>query len=348
MLLTIIAFLFVFAVITLVHEGGHLYFSQKAGIRVHEFGLGFGPNIFSYKRNNTTYKINLLPILGYVKIAGLDTDDPEEKQTPENEKYYNKSVGKKLLSIVAGPVMNLIFGFLVFSLLFMIMGAPTGISNEIATISPGSVAEKIGLKPGDKIIALNKNTKYSPTEIVSFIHKNAKKELLLTIDRNGERLNFTAVPKFNEKMKVGLIGFSLKALYHKINPLQALYYGLKETAGLSLMVVLLLGKLMLGRLSLGDLAGPVGIAQITGQYAQSGLASLLGFTAFFSINVAILNLLPLPALDGGRIFFLLIEAVRRKALPIELENKVHVVGLYFFLALAAVLTINDVLRIFRN
>ncbi|MBU1026855.1 MAG: site-2 protease family protein, partial [Candidatus Margulisbacteria bacterium] len=155
MFLTIISFLFVFTIITLAHEFGHLYFSKKAGIRVHEFGLGFGPTLFSMKRNNTTYKINALPILGYVKIAGIDTEDPEEKTTPEAEKYYNKSTGAKFMSIVAGAMMNIILGFLVYTLIFTFMGVPSGISNEISAVSPGSEAANVGLKPGDKLISLD-------------------------------------------------------------------------------------------------------------------------------------------------------------------------------------------------
>ena len=115
MFLTIVSFIFVFAIITLAHEFGHLYFSKKVGIRVPEFGLGFGPTLFKFKKNNTTYKINLLPIMGYVKIAGSDEADPEEAEVPENEKYCNKKVGQKFLSIVSGAAMNLLLGFLIFS-----------------------------------------------------------------------------------------------------------------------------------------------------------------------------------------------------------------------------------------
>jgi len=346
MLLTIVSFIFVFTIITIVHEGGHLFFAKRAGIRVHEFGIGFGPTLFSIKKNHTTYKINLLPILGYVNIAGIETESQEEKDTPEEEKYYNKSVSAKFKAIFAGPFMNLVLGFLVFSLVFSITGAPIGISNEIATISPGSQAAKIGLLPGDKLEAINGKVFEEPEEAVKLIHKNAGKELVLSIKRGKNKLRLAAIPEYHKRMKVGLIGFSLKAVYEKVNPFKAILMGAQQTVGLALMILILLGRLLTGQLAVGDLAGPVGIAQITGQYAQQGFISLLSFLAFFSVNVAVVNLLPIPALDGGRLFFVLLEFIRRKPISIEKENKVHHIGLIMLLGLIALLTVNDVLRIF--
>lgn len=348
MLLTIISFIFVFTIITLVHEGGHLFFAKRAGIRVHEFGIGFGPTLFSFKKNNTTYKVNLLPILGYVKIAGIDTEDPQEKETPENEKYYNKSIGQKFKSIFAGPMMNFLLGFIIFSFIFMISGIPIGISNEISAISPGSEAAKIGLRPGDRLISINGKKYDKPEDAVKLIHKSAGKELWLGLQRKNKTIQLKATPQYNKRLKIGLIGFSLKAAYEKANPLKAVWFGLKQTIGLALLILSLLGRLLVGKLSLGDLAGPVGIAQITGQFAQQGFLSLLSFLGFFSVNVAVLNLLPLPALDGGRLFFVLLEAIRRKPISIEKENKVHYVGLFMFLGLLAILTIKDVIRIFSQ
>lgn len=346
MLLTIVSFVFVFTVVALVHEFGHLYFAKKAGIRVHEFGLGFGPSLFSFKRNHTTYKINLLPILGYVNIAGLETDLPQEKETPENEKYYNKSTGAKFKAIFAGPFTNLILGFVLFSFVFSITGIPTGISNELSAISPGSQASKIGLQPGDKLEAINGKRFENPEDAISLIHQSANKRIILSISRGSKIIQFPAVPEYHKRMKVGLIGFSLKPIYKKVGLLGGMIAGLQQTAGISVMIIFLLGRLITGQIALGDLAGPVGIAQITGQYAHQGLISLLGFLAFFSVNVAVLNLLPIPALDGGRLFFLIIEFIRRKPLNIEKENKIHQVGLFILLGFLAILTVNDFLRIF--
>ncbi|MEE8638432.1 MAG: RIP metalloprotease RseP [Candidatus Margulisiibacteriota bacterium] len=348
MLLTLISFIFVFTIITIVHEGGHLYFAKRAGIRVHEFGIGFGPTLFSFKKNNTTYKINLLPILGYVKIAGIDTEDPQEKETPDNEKYFNKTVGQKFSSIFAGPVMNLVLGFAIFSFIFMIIGVPIGISNEISAVSPGSEAVKIGLQAGDHLISIDGKTYENAEDAVRVIHQSADKELQLGIKREGKHLTLKATPSYNKRLKIALIGFSLKPVYEKVNPIKAIYYGFKETVGLLLLILTLLGRLLVGKLSFGDIAGPVGIAQITGQYARHGILSLLSFLAFFSVNVAVINLLPIPALDGGRIFFVILEAIRRKPISIEKENKVHYAGLFVLLGLLAILTVKDVIRIFMQ
>ncbi|MFC1571709.1 RIP metalloprotease RseP [Candidatus Margulisiibacteriota bacterium] len=347
MFLTIFSFLFVFTIVALIHEAGHMYFSKKVGIRVHEFGLGFGPTLWQTKKSNTTYKINLLPILGYVKIAGIDTDDPQEKDTPENEKYYNKKVSQKFLSIFAGAFMNLVLGFVVFSLLIMVTGVPSGVSNEIATVSPGSVAAKISLMPGDRLISVDGKGLDDPEEAVKHIHQSADKEVRLIVERDGERLTLKATPKYHERMKIGLIGFSLKPIYERVNPIVAVYYGFQQTVSLILMIFMLLGRLFVGQISVGDLAGPVGIAHITGQYAQQGLVSLLYFLAFFSVNIAVVNLLPIPALDGGRLCFVLLEGIRRKPIDIEKENKIHQVGMFVLLGLLALLTINDILRFFR-
>ncbi|MFH1542016.1 MAG: RIP metalloprotease RseP [bacterium] len=347
MLLTISSFLFVFTVVAIVHEAGHLFFSKRAGIRVHEFGIGFGPTIWQTKRDNTVYKLNIIPILGYVKIAGIDTEDPQEKETPETEKYYNKPASAKFMSIFAGAFMNIILGFVVFSFVIALTGIPAGTSNIIKQITPGSVAAKVGLMAGDRLLGIDGNLIGDPEKAVEIIHQSADKEIQLIIDRSGKTMNIAAIPQYHKRMKVGLIGFALEPKYSPVNPLLAIYYGGKQTVGMILMVFSVLGRLVTGHIGLGDLAGPVGIAQISGQYAQQGLISLLSFLAFFSVNIAVLNLLPIPALDGGRLIFVLIELITGKAVDIEKENKIHSVGMTVLLILIAIISVNDILRFFR-
>jgi regulator of sigma E protease len=347
MLLTIVSFAFVFTVITLVHEFGHLCFAKLNGIAVPEFGIGFGPTIYQFSRNETTYKLCLLPILGYVKIAGLDADDEDEKNIPDDKKFQFKPVWLKFSPILSGALLNILLGALVFSVVFMFSGVPAGTSNELAAISPGSEAAKVGLKAGDKLLAINGKLYDKAEEAVDFIHKNPNKQLSLTIERSGKKLAIKATPTLNAKQKIGLIGFQLKAIYRPVGPIQAVYHGFTETGKLCLVILTIFVQLVTGRLSLFDLAGPVGIAQVTGQYAQHGFLSLLNFLAFFSINVGVLNLLPLPALDGGRVVFLLIEAIRGKPIDLKRENQFHAVGMVLLLTLMAVLTVNDVFRLFR-
>lgn len=348
MLLTIVSFAVVFSLITLAHEFGHLICSKLAGIRVPEFGLGFGPTLASFKFRQTTYKLNLLPILGYVKIAGLDPEDPEEKDLPPGEEFYNKGTWAKFFSIFGGPLFNLILGFLILTAIFSIVGSPAGLSREVATVSANSPASEVGLKPGDLLFALNGKPIESPEKTIDFIHKSAKNKLSLTITRNGKKMTFLVTPKYNERMKVGLIGFSLKPSYQKISLLSAVKDGAQQTAALFVLTLVIVGKLFTGQIGIGELAGPVGIAQITGQYASVGIVSTLSFVAFFSVNVAVLNLIPLPALDGGRLFFVLLGGLTRRPINIELENKIHAVGMTLLLTLMAVLTLNDILRLFRH
>lgn len=349
MLISVISFIIVFSAVTLAHEFGHLLFSRKAGIRVLEFGLGFGPNIFSFERNRTRYSLNLIPILGFVRIAGIDEDgNKADEQFSSSESYQTKTPGQKFMSIFGGPLFNMLLAIVIFYFMFSVTGVPKDISNEIAMISPGSVAMKVGLKPGDKITAISGKTIKKMSEAVDMIHKSAGKQLILTVERSGKKMTFKATPKLNEKLKIGLIGFSLKPIYYRANPLTALYESLYQLAMSSTLILYTLGLLIIGRVSLLDLAGPVGIAQFTGQVAGEGIVPLLSFTAFLSINLGLLNLLPIPALDGGRLVFVIIEAVRKKAIDAKLENKIHQVGMTILLGLMAIVTVNDILRLMKR
>jgi regulator of sigma E protease len=232
--------------------------------------------------------------------------------------------------------------------MFVFTGVPKDISNEIATIAPGSVAAKAGMKSGDKIIAISGKKTIKMSDAVDQIHKSAGKTLVLTIDRKGKISNVKVVPQLNKKLKIGLIGFSLKPFYVKTNPLAALYESMKQVVVTSVVILYTLSLLIIGKISLFDLAGPVGIAQFTGQVAGEGIIPLLSFTAFLSINLGLINLLPIPALDGGRLIFIVVEGIRKKAIDINLENKIHQVGLTLLLALMAIITVNDIFRILRR
>ena len=340
----------VLTAVVLPHELGHFIFALRAGIKPLELALGFpGPRLLSFKKGKTRYSIYLLPLGGFIRIAGLNPEEEKEDEeyAPE-ESYLNKSPLKKGLTIFGGPLMNMVFAFLLLSMVFAVFGTPVGVSNVVGTVSKGSPADLAGLMPGDKIVKLNGSPVSDMSYIVEIIHKSSGKKLVLTVERGNKAVNISATPKYNEKLEIGLIGFSPKALYKRFGILSSLWFGLKETVGMTLLVLYSLWLLITGGASLRDLAGPVGIAQFTGQAAGGGLSQLLSFTAFLSINLGVVNLLPLPALDGGRIVFIIIEAIRKKSLPVEVENKVHAVGMMVLLSLAAVLTVNDVLRWIRQ
>lgn len=347
MLISIVSFVVVFTIITLTHEGGHLLWAKKAGIRVIEFGIGFGPRLLSFTKNGTIYSVNLVPFLGFVRIAG-EGENEEDKNCPPDELYQSKTPLQKFKTLIAGPLMNIFTALIILIVLFQFTGVPAGVSNEIEVVNKNSPAEKAGLKQGDKLLSINGQTFAKMEDAIDYIHKSAGQEMAIKVARNSQELTVKAKPVYNEKMKVALLGFAPKAIYQRVNPFSAGLHAIEQTASMVLFTVIILGRLFTGGLAMTDLAGPLGIAQITGKYAQSGLISLTYFTAFISVNVGVLNLLPLPALDGGRVVFVLIEWIRRKPVPAEIENKVNYWGMVALLALMALITVNDLLRILRS
>ncbi len=347
MLINILAFVFVFTLIALSHEIGHLVWSKRAGIRVYELALGFGPRLFSVTKNNTTYAINLIPILGYVHIAG-EGESPEDKTCPEEEKFYTKTPAQRFKALFAGPLMNIILAFILLAGIFAFVGIPKDLSNEIQAVTKGSPAYSAGLRPGDRLLSINGKVFPKMEDAIGFVHKSSGKELALSILRGTTKLTIKATPQYNASMKVALLGFSARPIYSRVSLPTAIYYGFEQTLAMVGLMFVILWQLFSGALSLSNLAGPLGIAQITGKYAHSGLVALLNFTALISVNVGVLNLLPLPAFDGGRLLFIFLEWVRRKPINPHLENKIHQWGLIIILGLMAIITVNDLLRILRG
>jgi len=346
MLINALLFLVVFTVVALVHELGHMIAARRAGILVYEFALGIGPRLIAVKRGETTYALNLIPFLAYVKLAGMG-DDEADRSCPENRKYYSKAPLQKFVAVFFGPFMNIVLAFIILTLIFAFAGVPKELSNEIESIVPKSPASKVGLKPGDRLLAINGRPVDNMEEAIGMIHKSSGKRLILTIKRGPQKLSVTAVPEYNPRLKVGLIGFSPKPIYVRVNPMVALYYGIQQTLSMVALMFIIIWQLITGAVSVKELAGPVGIAQITGRYAQSGTLSLLHFVAFLNVNLGVINLLPLPAIDGGHIVFILIHAIRGKPVDFKKENQFHQWGMFVLLALMVLITVNDLLRIFR-
>ncbi|MGB9613019.1 MAG: M50 family metallopeptidase, partial [Candidatus Margulisiibacteriota bacterium] len=221
MLASVFYFLIVFTIIALTHEFGHLIWAKRAGIRVYELALGFGPRIISFTKNQTRYSLNLIPILGYVKIAG-EGENEEDESCPEEEKIYNKTPQQKIKTLAAGPGMNILTAFIILTLVFAVVGIPKSLSNEIGLINKNSPAEKAGLKVGDKLIAINGKTYQKMEEAIKFIHQSKNQELTLIVERNRHHLTIKATPKYNEKLKVSLLGFSPKPIYERVNPILAI------------------------------------------------------------------------------------------------------------------------------
>lgn len=346
MLWTIVLFLIVFTIIALVHEGGHFLAAKRAGMAIPECGIGFGPRLFSFKRKDTVYALNLVPILAYVNIAGME-EMSGVSNIPENQLYFSKPPLARFLMAFAGPFMNIVLSFVVLTLVFAFFGVPKSLSAYVDQVQPNSIAARAGLKSGDQLLAINGMKIEKIETAIALIHKSDGRPVTLKIRRNNAIFSITATPKYNPSLKVSVIGFTPLPTYEKVNFFSALAYGFQQTFAMVTLMFAIIWQLVVGAVSVKDLAGPVGIAQITGRYADSGVLSFLSFFAFLNVNIGVLNLLPLPALDGGHIVFALIELITKKRVNEGVQKKIHQWGLFALLALMAYVTLNDVIRIFR-
>ena len=342
-MLTTLAFIFVFGIVVLVHELGHFLVAKKVGIRADEFGLGFGKKIFAVKHGETTYSLNLIPLGGFVKLAGMDGN--EEVETGKS--YNEKNVWQKMAVIVSGPLMNFLLAFLLFAFIFSWYGVPVNVSNstEIGNILPGYPAEKAGLQPGDKILAVNGEQVRNWEQVVGIVNRNPNKPTAFTVERDNRQFQVKITPRLEQERKVGLIGITPKVITEKLGPWAAIKNGFLQTVGITWAIIIGLKQMIMGQIA-GDVSGPLGIAQMAGQAAKTGMENLLRLTAVLSINLGLFNLLPIPALDGGRLFFLGIEAVRGKPIEPQKEGMVHLVGFMLLIFLLLIVTYKDITRLF--
>ena len=416
---TAIAFIIIFGSIVFFHELGHFIFAKRAGIMVREFAIGMGPKIFGMTKGETLYTIRLLPIGGYVRMAGEDMDSIElqpgyrlgvhvnidneidqivlnqNKQFPdmlfleveksdlskemyiegydEEERYVrytvarnavindngtetiiapfdrqfgSKTVGQRSMAIFAGPLFNFILSFFIFLLLGLLQGVPT---NEpvITTVIENSPAAQAGMKDGDLVTSINGNSIKSWDELSEEVKVSPNEEMSFTVQRDGKKLEFNLTPKevVAGKEKVGQIGVQYISPLEK-NPVKAVVFGAEQTYDWTIRIFTVLGTLITGDFSIDDLSGPVGIYKATEDVAQYGVFNLMHWAAILSINLGIMNLLPLPALDGGRLLFFLFEAVRGKPIDKQKEGMVHFVGIMLLMVLMVMVTWNDIQRFF--
>lgn len=342
-MLSIITVIFFLLILILVHEFGHFLTAKKFRAYVEEFGIGLPPRIWGKKIGETIYSVNALPIGGFVKISGENREEGIGTKVPESRIFYNLKVWKRFLILAAGVVMNFLFGWLLISLIFFV-GSPKGVI--ITQIQPNTPASQAGLKANDFVLGFN-----SADELVSFINSHKGKQVELKIQRSGEELSFSMVPRISPPKNEGALGVALSDLgQERLGFFKSIWEGLKASIGIFGMIFAgifnLLKLAILGRASLEAVAGPVGIVKITAQSSQLGFIYLIQLLALISINLAALNIFPFPALDGGRILFLLIEKIKGKPLPRKFEQYANAVGLALLLILMIVVTIKDVSKLF--
>ncbi len=342
----LLAFIIVFGLVVAVHEAGHYFAAKLAGIKVYEFSIGFGPTLTGFSRKGTWYGLNLFPLGGLVRLAGLD-DSGKDKSTKQ-ERYTEKSWGSRVGVLIAGPLMNILLGFVIFVIVFSFLGIPQKPSTTISEVFPGSPANKAGWVKGDILKTFQGEVISDMSQVITLIHQSQGQPLFFLVEHKGEQRLSKLIPTYYPEKKLSLVGIKLvPTSYKKYPPLAAGLEGLKQTYVITHEVFKSLSGLLTGRERFSSLTGPIGIAKLSGEAAAQGSLMFLYFIAMLSINLGILNLLPIPAFDGGRLMFLVIEKVIGKKISIEKEQIIHYLGFAFLLTLMIIITFFDVRRIFN-
>ena len=346
-----IIFVIIFlSILILVHELGHFLTAKKFGLLVEEFGFGLPPKIWKKKIGETVYSMNALPFGGFVKIFGEDAPT----QINAERSFANLSIGKRAIIIAAGVLMNFLLGWIVLSIIFMI-GIPQVVL--ITEIKQNSPAAEISLKTGDQIIEINsvkiatdnKNI-FGSEQVIKIINENRGKETAVKIKRNGETIDFSVIPRINPPAGEGSLGISLiDAGLPKQNILISFWEGLKASLILIKTIALaifdLIAKAFIGKASLEAITGPIGIVKITSQAGSLGFVYLLQLLALISLNLAVINIFPFPALDGGRLIFLGIEKIKGSPLNHKFEKITNAIGFGILIFLMLAITIKDIIRL---
>ncbi len=343
--MNIIIALIIFSIIILFHELGHFLFAKINGIRVNEFCLGLGPTLIGFTKGETKYSLKLLPFGGACIMEGEDGESQEE------DSFNSKSVWARMSVVAAGPVFNFIMAW-VFALIIMLS---VGYDRPALTsVREGFPAEEAGLQKGDEIISMNGSRIHFFREISQYSMFHPGEEVEVVYEREGTRHTVSLNPKMDEETGRPMLGMNGSPYRERGSFLQSVSHSFYEVKYLICTTVESLRMLITGKVALNDLSGPVGIVKAMGDTydtSQSaggtGLAilSMVNFSIFLSANLGIMNLLPIPALDGGRLLFLIIEAIRRKKISPEKEGMVHFVGLVALMALMVFVMFNDIRNI---
>lgn len=338
-MLTILAAIFVFGVLVTVHEFGHFITAKMTGMRVDEFAIGFGPKIYQQKDGETLYSLRAIPLGGYNKIAGMDPDDPVEPNA-----FNSKPILARMLVILAGALMNFILPIILFSGIFMVEGRMQLVNEPVlGNVVNEMAAARAGLKAGDRIVTIDGKNVETWTDVVLNLRKAGTEEVTLTAERNGVLQTYKMTPMFDKDAGRPLIGVSPKFSKESLGFFGSIKEGFIYTKNIGLSMVSGLYRIVSGNAP-ADVAGPIGVAQMAGQVAEKGLLPLMNFVAFLSINLGVINLLPLPALDGGHFVLLLLEALRGKPLGGKAMTNIQMVGVALILALTVFSTFKDITR----
>lgn len=341
LIVTILLAVLIFGAIIMIHELGHFLTAKAVGIAVPEFSIGMGPKLFQFTRGETDYTLRLFPIGGYVAMEG------EDEQSTDMRAFCNKKPAQKILVIAAGAAMNLLLGLLI--MLGIVCSRPVVTSTQVSYFDPAAVSsEKLQL--GDEIIKINDYKVHTANDLIYAFVDVGTKPVQMTVRRNGEIIKLADVPFAYEQIEgQTIVKLDFKVQGVKKTPLLVLKESWYMTTGVVKQVWSSFGKLITGQFEMNQLSGPVGVTQMIGEVASTkDYSNIFLMVAFITINIGIFNLLPLPALDGGRLLFLFLELLRGKPVAPKYEGYVHAAGLFLLMGLMLVVTFNDIVRLIKG
>ncbi len=352
----IFPFIVVLGILIFFHELGHFLVAKFFNVKVLKFSLGFGFKLIGKKVGETEYVISTVPLGGYVKMLGENDDEAEDVPIEDAERSFNnQTVLKRIAIVAAGPIFNILLALCLFIGLNLASGIYV-LTTEIGQVREGSPAEKAGLMKGDVILAVQGKTTESWSKIKKTVQDQAGEPLIITVQRGDQTLSLTVIPEeavekniFGEDVKSALIGVVSSGNFKKLElgPWQAVKEGFRKTGEIVQLTCLTVVKLFQGVVPFKTIGGPILIGQMTGQVAQESFTSLIPWTAVISINLGILNLFPVPILDGGVIIFLLIELILGKPISFKKREVAQKVGLFLLIFLMVVVFYNDITRLFQ-
>lgn len=351
MTITIIATIIVLGVLIFVHELGHFLAAKLSRVGVLTFSLGFGPKLFGRKVGETQYQVSAVPLGGYVKMIG---EEPGEKLPPEllPKSFSAQPVGRRLGIVFAGPFFNFLFAVVAFAIAFVV-GLPT-LLPEVGEVKPDFPAYQAGLQPGDRVLEVNGSPVKRWEDLAKVIHESSDRPLQLKVDREQKTIQISVTPQvsiqknlFGDEVRVGLIGISPsgKTFIERTDPFSAVYRAVLQSWRVTELTVVSIYKIIEGKISAKTIGGPILIAQLAGQQAKAGFLSLIIFMAVISINLVILNILPIPVLDGWHLLIFLLEAVIGRPVSLKIRERAQQIGVFIIIFIMLLVFYNDITRI---
>lgn len=354
---TILATIFVLGVLVFVHELGHLWAAKIFKIRVDRFSLGFPPRLFGKQIGETDYCLSAIPIGGYAKIAGMVDESMDvdfQEGPPQPWEFRSRPWYQKVIVICAGSFMNLLLALFIFIGTFLILGVDDVIDpwDGSVEVAQGGAAYDAGIRSGDRIIRVNQDTITTFKELSEIIYPSVGKALTFVWQRKDSSFTVPIVPRPSEIMdkdldvkQVGLIGIQMQTVHKKVGIFKSIDYGWQAFEFNIRLFFTSWKRLLSGKESLRSLAGPVKIAELAGQTAKTGFANLIAFMAFIGVNLGLLNLLPIPVLDGGHLVYIHLEAIFRRTIPIKTKLVIQQIGMILIFGLMIFVLYNDIIGI---